>query len=581
MATAKIVSAQGGGLKVNVYIGVGMVLLTYDLDKSLCKNLAGFAIKCYPPRGEAFYLQNRLSFEDAQHFKGYTKDTTPQQRVWFDSIEAPFQYFRWLHVPAQLLAGTFTYEVMPMYFGPKTSLLDLKPGPSVKVEVELFSNYRPKFDVAFTRGYLSSQAYHDRFQNRDIRPKGAKAIDYDTKPFQAQYEWLGGKAHKMIFDFLKECASEGAAVKAMLYDCDHPDFIDYLASFGGKLKVIIDDAPLHHDSSGSKPEDRVAARLDKTTNGQMVRGNYARFQHNKVLIKIVNGKAQKVITGSANFSIRGLYAQANNCLLIDDARVAAQYEAYFDASYADMQAGKSGLAVNKLPLTKEWTPYKGTGFPSFQVCLSPHADPALSLDKIETELKKADSSVLFSIMEMDGGGTPLQMLKGLPSDKGHVFHYGITQKVGKDDNEETGDYELTKQGQNGGTVPFSYLTGKVPPPFNAEFSGGMGQIIHDKFIVIDFNSSDPVVFTGSSNLSSGGEKQNGDNLLAIYDRDIAIAYAVEAIRLFDHYNFRYAMKKATDVKPLALQNSDAWTEAYYTTTERKCQDRLLFSAYHL
>jgi hypothetical protein len=43
------------------------------------------------------------------------------------------------------------------------------------------------------------------------------------------------------------------------------------------------------------------------------------------------------------------------------------------------------------------------------------------------------------------------------------------------------------------------------------------------------NGPNPVVFCGSSNLSSGGESCNGDNLLAIYDRDIATAYAVEAI----------------------------------------------------
>src|SRR5271166_1678834 len=78
-------------------------------------------------------------------------------------------------------------------------------------------------------------------------------------------------------------------------------------------------------------------------------------------------------------------------------------------------------------------------------------------------------------------------------------------------------FSLYKPGQPGQLVPFAALVKQVPPPFDKEFAGGQGQVIHDKFIVIDFNDANPVVFTGSSNLAEGGETQNGDNLLAIYD----------------------------------------------------------------
>ena len=44
-------------------------------------------------------------------------------------------------------------------------------------------------------------------------------------------------------------------------------------------------------------------------------------------------------------------------------------------------------------------------------------------------------------------------------------------------------------------------------------------------------------------LAGGGEKSNGDNLLAIYDEDIATAFAIEAVRLIDHYHFRAGMKE--------------------------------------
>jgi hypothetical protein len=69
---------------------------------------------------------------------------------------------------------------------------------------------------------------------------------------------------------------------------------------------------------------------------------------------------------------------------------------------------------------------------------------------------------------------------------------------------------------------------------------------------VDFNDKNPVVFTGSSNLAEGGEQSNGDNLLAIHDARVAEVFAVEAIRLVDHYQFRAAAQIATQVRPLIL-----------------------------
>ena len=96
---------------------------------------------------------------------------------------------------------------------------------------------------------------------------------------------------------------------------------------------------------------------------------------------------------------------------------------------------------------------------------------------------------------------------------------------------------------------------------------------------MDFNDLNPVVFTGSSNLAAGGEKANGDNLLAIFDRATATAYAVEAVRLVDHYNFRTKMKLATSDKPLMLKTDDAkikWWSRYYNEKNLKYRERKLF-----
>ena len=72
------------------------------------------------------------------------------------------------------------------------------------------------------------------------------------------------------------------------------------------------------------------------------------------------------------------------------------------------------------------------------------------------------------------------------------------------------------------------------------------------------------MFAGSSNLAAGGEEQNGNNLVCFKDREIATKYAIEAIRLVDHYRFRAAMSQATDSQPLQLKTHSAhWAASYF------------------
>jgi phosphatidylserine/phosphatidylglycerophosphate/cardiolipin synthase-like enzyme len=101
------------------------------------------------------------------------------------------------------------------------------------------------------------------------------------------------------------------------------------------------------------------------------------------------------------------------------------------------------------------------------------------------------------------------------------------------------------------------------------------------------------LFTGSSNFSPSGEKGNGDHLIMIEDRKVATSYAIEAVRVFDHLNFRNRMrdafgakeKKLKDAKertvltlrkPSKISGKPAWFEPYYEDSQ-KWRDRRLFS----
>jgi len=210
--------------------------------------------------------------------------------------------------------------------------------------------------------------------------------------------------------------------------------------------------------------------------------------------------------------------------------------------------------------------------PPGRVAFSPHGDPTLTLTPVAGAITGAKSSVLFAVMELGGGGDVLKALRNV-ADREDIFSYGVTQS--------STDFAVYKPGSRRGVrVPFAYLSKQVPAPFRKEWNGGQGQVIHHKFVVVDFNGDSPVVYTGSSNLAKGGEEQNGDNLLELRGPDIASLYAVEAVRQIDHYHFRAAMQNATDSQPLVLEGPDAWetwVKPYFDPNDLKSLDRQLFA----
>jgi len=235
-------SADSAGLHVVIYPGDNKILIAMSLDDSAVndtdKNLAGFAIwRAYDGKPETV-LPNRIS---------YTKGVE-----WTDSDKAPFQKFRWVEVPENGFVAPITYRVRALYFTGQG--FTTKAGPEVTVKVEPVKQLHTNFRPAFTRGYIASQAYTDKFQNKDIRPAGPKKADFDTKPFEAQYQWLGADARVALFDFIADCEKDTSAkVDVFAYDLDEPDVIAAICRMGKqhRLRAILDNAALH-----SKPNNR-------------------------------------------------------------------------------------------------------------------------------------------------------------------------------------------------------------------------------------------------------------------------------------------------------------------------------------
>jgi len=212
------------------------------------------------------------------------------------------------------------------------------------------------------------------------------------------------------------------------------------------------------------------------------------------------------------------------------------------------------------------------------VAFSPHTGPNVLLKTVADDVLNNTTSSLFYSLAF------LSMIKGpirdavttLTATEG-IFVYGISDK-------QTSGFDL--QMPDGKLAPVFASTldkASLPEPFKSEPSGGGGTRMHHKFLVVDFDKPTARVYLGSYNFSNPADTQNGENLLLIKDRKIAVSYMIEALRIFDHYHFRIIQKEAKSArKKLVLKRpphkagEKAWWEEDYTDP-LKIKDRLLFA----
>jgi hypothetical protein len=606
MASKKSTKTPKNGMSVKAYRGDAKTLLAFNLPKEKTKNLAGFTIKVAPDGKEPFFLQNQLRFQDpSKHAQDLKLPPT-------SSFNAPIHKFRWLHVPGSLqqgiepFLGPYKYTVTPRYFDNNGSLLPIDDSLGTTIEVEVVPFSKGKVTLGFTRGFTQSQAFVHHFGPKAIfRPKN-KDLLFDTSQvsgtdnegkqytFAEEYEWLGFTARDRIFEIANEVLkNKKLHLDVFAYDLNEPDLLKIFLQLAkqGRMRMILDDATLHHDTTKPKPEDEFQKLFDKAATGtaKLKRGKFGRFAHDKIFIVSNSKGATKVLTGSTNFSVTGLYVNSNHIIVFNDPKIATTYAQIFQLAWdTDVKAPAFAGSED----AKEIFSFSSNGVPKTEITFSPHQKPEAekNLDNIvarmQQEKKTKNGSILFAVMGLDKGTGPvLPALKDLHKDD-KIFTYGISDTPG-------GIFVYTPRKKTGALVSGKPTATKLPPPFDQVPGVGLGHQVHHKFIVCGFNGKDPVVYGGSSNLALAGEQVNGDNLIAIHDTDIATVFAIEALALVDHFDFLdrsstvakkspEKVKKASKQQQAAdagwfLSTDDDWVKKYYDPNDLRFVDRTLFA----
>lgn len=605
-------SAKSGSFSLRAYRGDAKTLLSFNLsDTKSAKNLAGFTIQCQPDGQDPFYIQNNLRFENPGNHAQDAKEPA------FSTINAPIHKFRWVHVPGSVhqgikpFLGKYKYTVTPRYFDDNGSLQPLDPNRSASLTVEVDGFEKQGVELGFTRGYTQSQAFVHHFGLKArIQPNG-KDLIFDTSQesgvnaagehftFAEQYEWLGFTARAKVFALLEEVLNDASLrVDVFAYDLNEPDLIGILLKLAkqGRIRIILDNAALHHSSSQPKAEDKFEKLFVQAAGKQklMKRGKFKRYAHDKVFIvrSKGNGAAKKVLTGSTNFSVTGLYVNSNHVLVFNDPTVAAAYASVFDESW---NTDVNGPAFVKSPLAGKSFSFSSSATPNTTITFSPH-DAKFAKDILQGMVKrikqegakgKSVGSVLFAVMQIDKGTSDVYTALNALHKQQNIFSYGISDSP-------AGIALYPLGNKNGVLVTGKPVSTQLPPPFSQVPNiGGVGHQVHHKFVVCGFNGPDPVVYCGSSNLAEGGEESNGDNLLAIRDGDIATVFAIEALLLVDHFDFLDRSsakgKNAKSKTPKAskqqaavaagwfLSTDDKWADKYFDPKDLHCVDRQLFA----
>jgi hypothetical protein len=182
---------------LKIHRGEGMLLLAINWREGKPpRDFVGFAIEYKEPKADRFWpMPNRIGFPGQR-----TKPSDPM----IPSTSAPIQKFRWVHFPWHAdKDGEFLYRVTPMFMDQSGTL---SRGEPQDASIALMRETIPgKLNVAFTRGYVSSQSFVEKFapdrKLGTLIPDDAKdglTFKPTNKKAEEAYAWMGFEARASI-----------------------------------------------------------------------------------------------------------------------------------------------------------------------------------------------------------------------------------------------------------------------------------------------------------------------------------------------------------------------------------------------
>ena len=267
------------------------------------------------------------------------------------------------------------------------------------------------------------------------------------------------------------------SVHCAFFDLDLEDLITALAkkSHNADVKVIIDD--YNYDDQIKGPGIKIAKSKQ--------------YMHNKFCI-IDKGI---VLTGSTNPTNNGVNLNNNNLIILNSRYIAENYEDEFDELWNGVYASGDNVKYDKI----------NTDIGQIENYFCPEDCKEEGISKVLSLVRKANESVKVASFSFT--------------------HEELADELVKADIKGLDVEVLVERRQR--NVQNSQYTRLKEFGVNIKVDGNK-QNMHHKFIVID----DSIVITGSPNFSWSGFNRNDENMLVIYDENLALKYVSEFDGLF-------------------------------------------------
>lgn len=558
---------NGNVLSVRAIGGLHVVTLAGDFTKEALatqKDLLGFAIERAELKDgkeiERYFLRG------IKRFKHKDEGLAPGTPV--PTSEHPVQTFQWGDYTAKPDV-VYRYAVVPCYGQPKLLRLDRAAACEVEIRTEAEQDEEGKdgklrHDVYFNRGVAGSQAYARRFND--------EAPDEDD-PGSEQMKWLSRGLFEALTGFIAKAKNKDFGLRAMLYEFRYGPVGAAFAEAAARGV----DVDIRYEAQAYKAENEAMIRKTKIKGLCKPQKSRAGIRHNKFIVLMHKEEPVAVWTGSTNISAGGIFGHSNVGHAIWDREVAERYLDYWNRLAAD-DVGPSSLRKANLDL--EPTPQAGKKPPldRTMTLFSPRdqKDTPATLNWYADLISGAQQIVCMTFaFNLD------DVFKTLLEQRSEAVRYAVFDKrpseefqdeVAQVDDTVIAPGALLKKGD------FEKFLGEHLTGFNHN------PYIHDKFLLVDPLSRDPIVVTGSANFSRPSQTANDENMLVIR-RNLRVAdiYFGEFMRIFDHFYSRYVVRRLHEAKAsdpdagYLKETMKEWLPMHYKPG-RKQKRRLAFMA---
>lgn len=546
-------------VSIRSYESPTLILLAFDWPDGANRNdFLGFAIERVPGFGDQprSWLPNRIGFK-GPHSQG--KDLPSNQN--------PIQKFMWwdARIDDKDRGKTFTYTVTPVV-GTKDNLRLLQ-SESSSTQVRLPQSEENGIGTYFNRAVVSSQAFSKKF--RKVTSRNLKLA----------LSWLANGIENVIPSFIRDAHScEGA----IYHLTDEEWVIPAFANYNGNLSLV------YNSTRKDDSNDNVVNRLRKDSRKRFKPRSRANIMHNKFLVKLSNGVPTAVLTGSANFTTSGLTTQANLLHTFQSRELTELFLARKRLLEDDPTLAKTAKEAG-------WSDPISVGNARISVFFSPEPKSSrTSIDRIVSSVMNARNSILFCLFSPTDDALRKAIFE--QGDAGKMM-FGLVNKISQAESElqtkpnvaARARVEIYHRSRTNRDV-YGYnlfRKSKEPAGFWWEVSSLPGKntkwpvYIHHKFVVIDAETNDPVIYTGSANMSENSLHRNDENLMEIQGApQLAEAYLAEFFRLYEHYRARVVWNKWRQGKKknYTLADNSSWAKKAYTLGTPEYKSRINMAA---